>query len=111
MLQGVQFAQMGPVVCVQGDGQRAAAAVAEVEAGEVGQLGREVRVAVRRGQVEGEQGLLAVVELGDGGQHPGGHLGGPAARLRVQHGRGEAALGRAPGCDQADDPAPDDEDV
>lgn len=111
MLQGVQFAQMGAVVGVQGDGERSATAVAEVEAGEVGQLGREVRVAVRRGEVEREQGLFAVVEFGDGGQHPGGHLGSAAARLGVQHGRGEAALGRAPGRDQADDSAPDDEDV
>lgn len=111
MLQGVQFTEVGAVVGVQGDGQGAAAPVAEVEAGEVGQLGREVRVALRRGQVEGEQRLFAVVQFRDGGQHPGGHLRGPAARVGVHDGGGEPALRGPPGRDQADDPAPDDEDV
>jgi hypothetical protein len=49
----------------------------------LGQLGREVRIAARRGQVEAEQGLFAVVEFGDGGQHPGRHLRGAAAGLGV----------------------------
>ncbi|CAM5527289.1 hypothetical protein SHIRM173S_13192 [Streptomyces hirsutus] len=111
LLQDVQFAQMGAVVGVQRDRERAAAAVAEVMAGGLGELGREVGVAARGGEVQTEQGLLAVVQFRDGGQHPCGHLGGAGARLGVQHGRGQSALRGPPGRDQADDPAPDDEDV
>jgi hypothetical protein len=57
----VQFAQLGAVVGVERDGERAAAAVAQVPAGGLGQLGGEVRVAARGGEVQGEQRLLAVV--------------------------------------------------
>ncbi|GAA2457927.1 hypothetical protein GCM10010421_59190 [Streptomyces glaucus] len=80
-------------------------------AGQAGQLGREVRVAAGRGEVEGEQGLLAVVQFRDGGQHPGRHLRGSAARRGIDHGRGQAPLCGPPRRDQADDPASHDEDV
>ncbi len=111
LLQGVQLPQVGAVVGVQRHGEGAGSAVAEVVAGEFGQLGREGGIAPRGGEVQAEQGLLAVVQFGDGGQHPGGHLGGAAARLGVHHGRGEPALRGPPGGDQSDDSAPDDEDV
>lgn len=107
----MQFAQVGAVVGVQGDGERAAPAVAEVVPGQLGQFRREGGIAVRGGEVQAQQGLLAVVQFGDRGQHPGGHLGGPAARFGVHDGRGETALRGPPGRDQADDAAPDDEDV
>ncbi len=110
-LQRVQFPQMRTVVGVQRDGERAALPVTEVLAGEIGELGREVGIAAGRGQVQAEQGLLAVVQFGDGGQHAGRHLGGAAARLGVHHGRGEPALCGPPRRDQADDSAPEDEDV
>lgn len=110
-LKSVQFAQMGAVVGVQRDGERAAAAVAEVVAGQLGELGHELRIAAGRGQVQAQQGLLAVVQFRDGGQHPGGHLGGPAARFGIDDGRGETALRGPPGRDKADDSAPDNEDV
>ncbi|CAM5724987.1 hypothetical protein SALBM217S_05261 [Streptomyces griseoloalbus] len=48
LVQGVQLTQMGAVVGVQRHGEGAAAAVAEVQAGAVGQLGREAGVAARR---------------------------------------------------------------
>lgn len=111
LLEGVQFAQVGAVVGVQRDGEGAAAAVAEVVTGQPGQLGREIRITAGGRQVQAEQGLLAVVQLGDRGQHPGRHLRGPAAGRGVHDGRGEPALRGAPGRDQADDSAPDDEDV
>ncbi len=102
---------MSPVVGVQGHGECAAVAVAEVVAREIGELGREVRIAPGGDEVQAEQGLLAVVQFRDGGQHAGRHLCGSAARLGVHHGRGEPALRGPPRGDQADDPAPDDEDV
>lgn len=107
----MQFAKVGAVVGVQGHGERAAAAVAEVETGQVGELRREVGIPVGRGEVQPQQGLLAVVQFGDRGQHPGGHLGGPAARLGVHDSRAESVLRGPPGRHQADDAAPDDEDV
>ncbi|CAM5529279.1 hypothetical protein SALBM311S_07743 [Streptomyces alboniger] len=107
----MQFAQVGAVVGVQRDGERAAAAVAEVAAGEVGELGGEIRIAAGRLQVQAEQGLLAVVQFRDGGQHPGRHPGRPATRFGVHDGCGEPALRGPPRGDQADDAAPDDQDV
>ncbi|CAM5303689.1 hypothetical protein SVIOM342S_04505 [Streptomyces violaceorubidus] len=111
LLERVQFTQVGAVVGVQCDGERAAAAVTEVVAGQLGQLGRELRVAAGRGEVQREQRLLAVVQLRDGGQHPGRHLGRPAARFGVHEGRGQPALRGPPGGDEPDDPAADDENV
>lgn len=110
-LQGVQFPHVGAVVGVQRDGEGAGAAVAEAVAREFGEFGHEVRVAAGRFQVQAEQCLLAVVQFGDGGQHPGRHLRGPAARFGVDHGRGEPALRGPPRGDEPDDAAPDDEDV
>lgn len=111
LLQGVQFAQVGPVVGVERDGERAAPAVAEVVAGGLGQLGGEVRITAGGLQVEREQGLFAVVQFGDGGQHPGRHPGGPAAGFGIHHGDGQSAPGGPPGGDQSDEPAADDQDV
>ncbi len=110
-LQGVQFAQVGPVVGVEGDGEGAAGAVADVVAGGLLQLGDERGVARGGGEVEPEEGLLAVVEFGDGGEHPGRDVGGAAARGRIDHGGAQAASRGSPGRDQADDAATDDEDV
>lgn len=110
-LQGMQFPQMGAVVGVQGDGQRAAPAVAEILARRLGELGDEVRIAAGGGEVQAQQGLLAVMQFGDGGEHPGGDLRGPAAGFRVHDRRGEPALSGPPGRDQADDPAPHHQDV
>ncbi len=107
----MQFAQVGAVVGVQRDGQGAAAAVTEVVARDVRQLGGELRVAAGRGEVQREQRLLAVVQFRDGGQHPGRHLGGATARLGVHEGRGETALRGPPRRDQTDDPAAHDEHV
>jgi hypothetical protein len=51
------------------------------------------------------------VELGDRGEHARRDLRGPAARFGVDDGYPQTALRRPPGRDQADDAAPDDEDV
>ena len=51
------------------------------------------------------------MQFGDGGQHAGRDLRGPAARLGVDDGDAQPALRRPPGRDQADDAAADDEDV
>ena len=111
LLEGVQLAQMGPVVGVERDGERAARPVADVPAARRLQLGDEVRIAARGGQVEAEQGLLAVVEFGDGGQHAGRDLRGAAAGVRVDDRGAQPLLRRPPGRDQTDDAAPDDQDV
>lgn len=111
-LEGVQLAQVQPVVGVEGDGEGAAGAVADVHAAAgFGELGGELGVAGGGGEVEPEQGLLAVVQLGDGGQHAGRDLGGAAAGGRIGQRGAQPAPGRPPGGDQADDAAPDDEDV
>lgn len=107
----MQFAQVGAVVGVQRDGECAAPPVTEVVAGQLGQLGRELRVAAGRGEVQREQRLLAVVQLRDGGQHPGRHLGRPAARLGVHEGGDQPAPRSPPGGDEPDDPAAHDEHV
>lgn len=110
-LQGVQFTQVGAVVGVECDGQGAAPAVAEVLARRLGELGDEVRVAVRGGEVEAQQGLLAVVQFRDGGEHSGRDLRGATAGLGVQERGREPALRGPPGRHKTDDSAPDDKDV
>ncbi len=111
LLEGVQFAQMRPVVGVQRDGERAAAPEAGVPAARFLQLLDERRIAGGGGEVEPEQRLLAVVQFGDGGQHARRDLCGSAARRGIGHGDRQPALRGPPRGDQADDAAPDDEDV
>lgn len=111
LLEGVQLPQMGAVVGVQRDGQRSAGSEAGLPAARRLQLRDELRIAGGRGEVEAEQQLLAVVQFGDGGQHARRDLGGAAARTGIGHGHGQPALGRPPRRDQADDAAPDDEDI
>ncbi len=106
LLERVQLPQVGSVVGVQCHGERAARPVADVPPGGVLQFGDEVRVALRRGEVEPQQGLLAVVQLGDRGEHARRDLGGAAAGLGVRHGGAQTPLRRPPGRDQADDPPP-----
>ncbi len=111
-LEGVEFAQVEAVVGVEGDGEGAAGAVADVQAGAgFGELGGEPRIAFGGGEAEAEQGFLAVVQFGDGGEHSGRDPGRAAAGCRVGEHGAQSALRGPPGGDQADDPAPDDEDV
>lgn len=111
-LQGVQFAQVEAVVGVEGDGEGAAGAVADVQAAaRLGEFGGELRIACGGGEAEAEQGFLAVVQFGDGGEHAGCDLGGAAAGCGVGEYGAQSARGGPPGGDQADDSAPDDEDV
>ena len=98
---------MGAVVEVERHGQGAAGPVAGVQAGDLAELGHEGRIAPGGFDVEGEQGLLAVVQLGDGGEHPGRDLGRAAARLGVHEHDTEAEPRRPPGGHQSDDPTPD----
>src|SRR4029453_13846218 len=51
--------------------------------------------------------VLAVVELGDRGQHPGRGPGRPPAGGLVDDGDGHPGVGGPPGDAEADDPAPD----
>lgn len=111
-LEGVQFAQVEAVVGIEGDGEGAAGAVADVHAAaRFRELGGEPRIAFGGGEAEAEEGFLAVVEFGDGGEHAGRDLGGAAAGCRVGEYGAQPALRGPPGGDQADDPASDDEDV
>lgn len=107
----MQFTQMRPVVGVECDGERAACAVADRLPARLLQLGDEGRIPARGFEIEAEQCLLAVVEFGDGGEHARGDLCGPAARLGIGERDPQSALCGSPGRDQADDSAPDDEDV
>lgn len=111
LLESVQFAQMRPVVGVQRDGERAAGAEAGVPAARLLQLGHERGIAGGGGEVEPEQHLLAVVQFGDGGQHARRDLSGAAARFGVGDRDAQPPLGGPPRRDQADDSAPDHEDV
>lgn len=110
-LQGVQFAQVGAVVGVEGDGEGAAGAVADVVAGGLLELGDERGIARGGGEIEAEEGLLAVVEFGDGGEHPGRDPRGAAARVGVDDGGAQPSSRGPPRRDQTDDAAPDHEDV
>lgn len=113
MLEGVQFPKVCAVVRVERDGEGAARAVAEVEPGGLGELGRERRIAARGLHVEAEEGLFgfSVVQFGDGGEHPGRHLSGPAARFGVHDRGAQPALRGPPRGDETDDPAAHDQDV
>lgn len=111
VLEGVQLAQVRAVVRVQRHGERAAPAIAQFQTGRLGQLRDEGRIPARRGEIEVQEGLLPVLQLRDGGQHPRRHVCGPAARLRVRHGCAQALLGRPPRRDQADEAAAHYDDV
>lgn len=111
LLEGVQLAQLGAVVGVEGDGQGAAGAIAGVLTAGLLELRDEAGVTLGGGEIEPEQCLFAVVEFGDGGEHAGRDPRGPAAGLGVGDGGTQAALCRPPGGDQSDDPASDDEHV
>ncbi len=107
-VEGVQFAQFLAVVGVQGDGEGAALPVAGVQAAaRLGEFGGEGRPALVGGHAEAEQGLLAVLEFGDRGEHAGRDLRGAAAGGRVEHSDPEAPPGRLPGDHEPDDPAAD----
>ena len=106
-LELVEVLQGGVVVGVAGHGQGAGGPVADRAAGGVLDLGREAGPAGGRLEVQGQQGALAVVDLGDRGQHPGGGPGRAPARGLVDHGHRQAGLGGPPGDAEADDPAPD----
>ena len=103
----------GQVVGVQGDREGAAAAGSRSAARSASvELGGEGRVAARRGEVEAEQGLLAVVQFGDRGQHAR-----PRRTTAPPPGSGSATVTVSPRCaarqadGQADDAAADDDDV
>jgi hypothetical protein len=106
-LEPVQVLQGRVVVGVAGHGQGPAGMVADRLAARLLDLGGEPGPAGGRGQVEGEQLVLAVMELGDRGQHPGGGPGRTPAGGLVDHGHRQAGRGRPPGDAEADDPAPD----
>lgn len=106
-LEGVEFAQVGAVVGVQRHGQRAAGAVADLQAARLLQLRHETRVAAGRCEVEAEQRLLAVVQFGDGGEHPGRDPARAAARLRIGERGAQPAPRGPPGGDQPHEAAAD----
>ncbi len=110
-LEGMQVAQKSAVVGVQCHGQGAAGPVADPLPAGLLQFGGELRIAPRGGEIEAEQGLLAVVQLGHGGQHSGRHPGGPATGRRIGHHGVQPPAGRPPGGDQPDDAASDDEHI
>ena len=97
------------LVAIAGEHQRAARAVADVDAAGLGELRGEVRPAPRALQAELEQRPLAGVGLRHGREHPGGHARGAAAELAAleQEHRQPAGAG-APGHGEADDAAADD---
>jgi hypothetical protein len=111
-LEGVQAAHLLEVVAIDRHHQRAALAIAGVEARALGQLGGERRPGRRPREVEPQQRLLAELRLGDGREHArrrGARAG--ADRATVDHAHGVAALGGAPGARQTDDARTDDDHV
>ena len=73
-----------------------------------GELGPHLRGAQPEGKPSAR--VLAELDLGDGGEHPGCHVRGCAARhLPLEHRDGHSALARAPGRCQTDDARADDD--
>src|SRR6266498_5343855 len=110
-LEVVEIGERGVVVGVPGDDQRPAATVADRPRGALLQLDREPRPARRRRQVELEQVVLAVVDLGDRGQHAGRRPRRAPPRGVVDHGDLETGQRGAPGDAEADHTPADDHDV
>ena len=104
--------QRGRLVRVAGDEQRAAGAVADVDAAHVRELGGERRPAPRALQPERDERGLLRVRLADGREHPGGDgRRGAGERPAVHEHDAQPARPRAPGDDEAADAAADDGDV
>ena len=110
-LEVVQLLQHGPVATVGGHEERAAPPVPDGRAGVELELVDERGIALGGGQVEAKEGLLAVVDLGDGGKHARGRPGRPRAWMRVGHRHPQPGHRRSPGRGQADTPAADDDHV
>ena len=72
LLKAAQLVERHLVVVVECHGQGPARPVPNGLATGLLELGDEGRVALGRGQVEAEQGTLAVLHLGHRCQHPGG---------------------------------------
>ena len=111
--EGEQPVELGGVVRVARDDERAGAPQARVPTGRVAELGAEGLEALGAAQPELEQRSLAEVRLGDRREHPGGDAPRRPRLLAggVEHGDAQAALGGAPRGREADGAAADDDDV
>ena len=110
VLVGQEVVEGGAIGRIEGDRQRAGLVVADVVARRLLQRGGELLPASGPLEEQLRQGRLTELDLGDGGQHPGGHPRGAVAPGRGGHqGHLVARPGQSPGAREADDPAPDHE--
>ena len=97
------------LVAIAGEHQRAARAVADVDAAASASCAANARPAPRAAQPELEQRPLAGVGLGHRREHPGGDARRPGAELAaLEQEHRQAALAGAPRDREADDAAADD---
>ena len=106
VLVGQELVEGGPVRRIEGDGERPGLVVADIVPGRPLQRGGELFPGGRPLQQElGERGL-AELDLGDRGQHAGGHPGGAVPPgIRSDQGDLVAGFGQPPGTREPDDPA------
>ena len=90
-------AQLLGLVAIEGDVERAAGLVADLQLAVGGELGREPGPGSGGGQRQAHQRLLAPARLADRGEHPRGHVGGSGARA----GRARAPERAPPGAPPA----------
>ncbi len=89
-LEGVQLLDPGPVAVVGGDDEGAGGVVADGPAHRRRRDRRRRRATARRRQGQGEEGLLAVVDLAHRGEHPRRRPRGPTTGRGVDHGHRHA---------------------
>ena len=100
------------LVAVPRDDERARGPVADVDPGDVPQLGGERRPAAGALQAQEQQVALLRVGLRDGREHPGRDAGGPGAGLvALEDEHAQAAGAGAPRDGEAGHAGPDDDDV
>ena len=104
--------QLGRLVAVERDVQRAELEVADLAPGSPRRARPRTRPEPVRGERQLEQAVLAPGRLADRRQHPGGDVGGAGAgTVALDHEHLEPALGRAPGAGEADHAGADDDRV
>ncbi len=107
LLEREELVESRVVVRVGGDDQRAGTSVANLRAGGCSKVGREAWVPPGRFEIQFEEGLLAVMDLGDRGKHPGGGPRRTMAESLVDHRDAQAPFAGSPRDRQSDDAASD----
>ena len=107
-LEGEDLVELGIVVGVARHHQRPAHPISDLDAGCRFELSDERRETFRRFDVESQERLFAVVDLGDGREHAGGDDRGGLTLGVVKNGDGQTTLRGAPRNRESDQSPADD---